>query len=124
MTVVTGIACSNCGASLPKRRRPCRKCGDTRRTIAAEINATVTATATMSAATKRGPESWAYFNMIAGILLTIVLGVIAVLDGIPGWYRALMMVVVASVILVALADNGAVHNLLLRLKRFYEDKWR
>jgi hypothetical protein len=123
MNVVTGITCSNCGASLPKRRRPCRKCGDTRRTFAAAINETVTATATISAATKRGPETWGYIYIVAGVLLAIMLAVVGVLD-VPGWAKAVTMICLSIIILVGLLDSTTAHNLLLRLKSSYEDKWR
>ena len=123
MNVVTGITCSNCGAARPEKPGPCRNCGDTRRTFAAEINAEVRAVANLSAQTTRGPQTWAYVYMVTALLLTVALAVLGVLD-IPGWARAVAMICVAVFIVVALFNNGSVHNVLLRIKRAYEDKPR
>lgn len=123
MNIVTGITCSNCGVARPEEPGPCRRCGDSRRTFAAAIHEQVRVAAAMTTATTRGPQTWAYIYMVAGLLLTIAIAVVSVLD-IPGWAKAIAIVCVAIILLVALADSGRVHNWLLRVKRAYEDKAR
>ncbi|MGN6357456.1 MAG: hypothetical protein ACTHLU_08260 [Novosphingobium sp.] len=88
------------------------------------ITEKVSASVSVSAGVKRGQESWGYFYMVGGVVLAVVLTAISVLDGIPGWARAIAIVCVAIIIIVAFADSGRLHNLLLRLKRIYEDKER
>lgn len=92
----------------------------------ASINCEARATASFDAKVKRGPESWAYFYMVGGVLLAVALTVISVLDA-PGWARAIWILCAAALIIAAIAaiaDSARVHSLLLRIKRSYENKFR
>jgi hypothetical protein len=72
---------------------------------------------------RRAPQSWAYFYMVLGLILAVALTVISVLE-IPGWAKAIAIVCVAIMIVVAVIDSKHIHNWLLRLKSAYEDKVR
>lgn len=89
----------------------------------ASVHCEVKVTASAEAKVRRGPQSWAYFYMVGGVILAVVLTAISVLD-IPGWVRAIYIVCVAAIIIVAIADSNRLHELLLRVKRAYEDKFR
>lgn len=123
MNIVTGCSCSQCGTTRLKAPGPCSVCGDTRRTFNAEINESIGVTATLTTGIRRGEQSWAYFYMVAALLVGIALAVISVFDA-PGWARAIAMLCVAIIIIVAIADCAAIHNLLLRIKSAYEDRIR
>lgn len=124
MVEMEDCICGGCGAARPETPGPCPSCGDTRRKLGVTITEKVSASVSVSAGVKRGQESWGYFYMVGGVVLAVVLTAISVLDGIPGWARAIAIVCVAIIIIVAFADSGRLHNLLLRLKRAYEDKER
>ena len=123
MNVITGITCSNCGAHRPEDPGACANCGDTRRTFHDEIKEGIVASDSFGVAIRRGPQSWAYIRMVAGLLLGITLAVVGVLD-IPGGTRAIAMICLSVIIITTLLYSETLHDLLLRHKASYEDKSR
>jgi hypothetical protein len=87
------------------------------------MSAEVKVTASMSAGVRRGPQSWAYFYMVGAVLLAIGLAIISLFP-VPWWARAIYMLCFATFVIVAIADSRRVHELLLRIKKAYEDKLR
>jgi hypothetical protein len=61
--------------------------------------------------------------MVGAVALAIGLAVIALLP-LPWWARVIYTLCFAIFVIVAIADSRRVHELLLSIKRAYEDKVR
>ena len=79
---------------------------------------------TVNAEVKRRPESWAYFATFLGFVVTIESTVIGMITPLIFPRNIVVFVGVAAVTIWQFIENGWLHNKLIGLKNWYEDKLR
>ena len=73
------LFCANCG--LSKKSRFCNQCQkETPNLFKKELTETIRISASLEGGVKRGEISWAYFTIAYTIILTLIVGIISLLD--------------------------------------------
>ena len=123
---MNNVFCKNCNKELAAEESPCSVCGCVNRAYKMEV-----ATAKFSVSgspirsgLKRGDISWAYFPIAYGILLTISVGVIQIIEPWKWYYRIILILLVALAWLYLCFFNGKfrriIVNFFTRSKEFVE----
>lgn len=117
--------CKNCG--IPRDDdaggSPCPNCGTLGRVTDVNLQAVAHAEASLNVRVKRGDRSWTYIHMVLAIVLGIEGAVVFAFPG-PWWARIICFLAIAVITSTVFLDSGRVHDLLVRIRRSYEDKSR
>lgn len=103
------IFCSIC--KNEKSSRFCSDCGkETPNLYKKNVSETLKTTASVSGGVKRGDTSWAYFPIAYGILLTLSVGIIQLMEIISWYYRIILIIIIALTFFYFCFFNGKFRN--------------
>lgn len=117
--------CAECGAV--KKSKYCEKCGkETNNLFKMEFLGTAIGVTEfpMISGIKRGDISWAYFPIAYGIILTLIVGVISLVNVVDWWYRIIAIFILGGIFFRLCFFNdcfrGAIVNLFNKSKTHVE----
>lgn len=106
------IFCTIC--QNKKSDRFCDKCQkETPNLYEENLVVTMKSSASLSGGVKRGDISWAYFPIAYGIVLTLSVGVIQLLEIVSWYYRIVIMIATALLFFYLCFFNGRSRNFIV-----------
>jgi len=108
------IFCKECGKE--KTSRFCNNCKKETSNLYKE-NPVITIKSEVSASVgvKRGNISWAYFPIAYGILLTLSVGIIQLIEIINWYFRIILIIIVSSIFFYLCFFNGRFRNSIVKI---------